>query len=96
MKSILAGDLNAKHPLWNSAISNPSGEELLHLFDVNQFEISAPQQPTHYSPAGNGDVLDIMVHKNVRMSHVIVSDILVADRLPIVFHILDHVNIRNL
>jgi hypothetical protein len=24
-KSILAGDLNAKHPFWNSAVSNPSG-----------------------------------------------------------------------
>jgi hypothetical protein len=24
-KCILAGDLNAKHPSWNSAVSNPSG-----------------------------------------------------------------------
>jgi hypothetical protein len=24
-KSILAGDLNAKHPFWNSIVSNPSG-----------------------------------------------------------------------
>jgi hypothetical protein len=24
-KSILAGDLNAKHPVWNSKVSNPSG-----------------------------------------------------------------------
>jgi hypothetical protein len=50
-KSILPGDLNAKHPFWNSAISNPSGEKILRLFDANQFEISAPQCPTHYSPA---------------------------------------------
>jgi hypothetical protein len=27
-KYILAGDLNAKHPSWNSAVSNPSGEKL--------------------------------------------------------------------
>jgi hypothetical protein len=39
---ILAGDLNAKHPSWNSAVSNPSGEKLLQLFDVSEFEISAP------------------------------------------------------
>jgi hypothetical protein len=32
-KSILAGDLNAKHPFWNSAVSNSSGEKLLSLFD---------------------------------------------------------------
>jgi hypothetical protein len=31
-KSILAGDLNAKKPFWNSTLSNPSGEKLLRLF----------------------------------------------------------------
>jgi hypothetical protein len=30
------------------------------------------------------------------MSDVIVSDILDSDHLPIIFHILDHVKIRNL
>jgi hypothetical protein len=39
-KTILAGDLNAKNPFWNSAVSNPSGDKLLHLFEVNEFEIS--------------------------------------------------------
>jgi exonuclease III len=61
-KYILAGDLNAKHPFWNSAVSNSSGEKLMDLFDLNEFEISA-QCPTHYSPAGNGDVLDIVVNQ---------------------------------
>jgi hypothetical protein len=27
-KAILAGDLNAKHPFWNSAVSTPSSEKL--------------------------------------------------------------------
>jgi hypothetical protein len=95
-KSILAGDLNGKHPFWNSVVSNPSGRELLRLFDATQFEISGPQCPTHYSHAGNGDVLDIVVHQNIRVSDVNVSDILNTDHLPTVFHILDHVKIRNL
>jgi hypothetical protein len=47
-RSILAGDLNAKHPFWNSADSTPSGEKLLELFDVNEFQISAPQCPTQH------------------------------------------------
>jgi hypothetical protein len=89
--SILAGDLNAKHPFWNSAVSNHSGEKLTALFDLSEFEISAPQYPTHYSPAGNGDVLDIVVHQNIRL-----SDILESDHIPIIFHILDHVKIRNI
>jgi hypothetical protein len=91
----LAGDLNAKHPFWNTAVSNSSGEKLLHFYDVNQIEISAPQRATHYSLAGNGDMLFI-VHQNIRMSHVIVTDILDSDHLPILFHILAHVKIRNL
>jgi ribosomal protein L20 len=41
--------------------------------------------------AGNGDVLDIVVHQNIR-----VSDIFDSDYPPIIFHILDHVKIRNL
>jgi hypothetical protein len=49
---------------------------VLHLFDENEFEISAPQCPTHYSPIGNGDVLGIGVHQNIRGTDVIVSDIL--------------------
>jgi hypothetical protein len=94
-KCTLAGDLNAKHPSWNSAVSNPSGHKLLQLFDRNDFEMSAPQYPTHYSPMGNGDVLDIVVHKNTRPSDVIVSDVLDSDRLPTMFHILDHVTTKQ-
>jgi hypothetical protein len=65
------------------------------LFDMSEFNISAPQCPTHYSPAGNGEVLYIVVHKNITMSDITVSDILDPDHLPIIFHIRDHVKIRN-
>jgi exonuclease III len=41
-KCILAGDLNAKHPSWNSTVSKPSGKKLLQVFDGSDFEISAP------------------------------------------------------
>jgi hypothetical protein len=92
----LAGDLNAEHPFWNSAVSNPSGEKLVSLFNSSELEISAPQCPTHYSPAGNGDVLAIVVHQNIRALDITVSDILDSDHLPIIFHTLDHVKIENL
>jgi hypothetical protein len=90
-KSLLAGDLNAKYQFWNSVVSNPSGVKLLH---INELEISAPQCPTH-SPTGNGHMLDIIVHKNVRLSEVIVSGILDSSHLPIVFHLLVHIRTRN-
>jgi hypothetical protein len=41
-------------------------------------------------------MLDIVVHKNVPLSEVTVSDILDSDHLPIVFHLLDHARTRNL
>jgi hypothetical protein len=94
-KSILAGDLNAKHPFCNSTVSKPSGEKLMALFDLSYFEISAPKCPSNYSPAGNGDVLDIVVNK-ISVSDVIVCDILDSDHLPIIFKILVHIKIRNL
>jgi hypothetical protein len=77
--SLLAGG-----PVWNNVVSNPSDEKLLDLFNVSDLEISASQCPTHYSPAGNDDVLDIVVHQNIRLSEVIVSDVLDAGHLPIV------------
>jgi hypothetical protein len=87
----LAGDLNAKHPVWNSKVSNPSGLKLLDLFVNCNFYISAPQHPTLFVPDGRGDVLDIVVHKNVRLSEVRVLDIMDSDHLPIMFCILDHI-----
>jgi hypothetical protein len=44
---------------------------------------------------GKGDMLDIVVHQNIGVSNVIISDILYSDHLPIVFNILCHVKIRN-
>jgi hypothetical protein len=61
---------------------------------INEFEISAPQYPTYYSLTGNGDVLGI-VHKNVRLSEIIVFDILDSDHLSIVSHLPDRVRTRN-
>jgi hypothetical protein len=64
-KSMLAGDLNPKHPVWNSQVTNPSGWKLLELFVSSNFEISAPQCSMHYTPDGRGDVLDIVVYQNI-------------------------------
>jgi hypothetical protein len=41
-------------------------------------------------------MLDIVVHQNVRLSEVTVSDTLDSDHPPIIFHILDHVITRDL
>jgi hypothetical protein len=64
-KPSLAGDLNAKNPVWNSQVSNPSGEELLELFEDNDFHTSMSQGLDHYTLQETGDVFDTMLHKNV-------------------------------
>jgi hypothetical protein len=69
-KSILAGDLNAKHSVWKSKVSNLSGLKLLELFVSSNFKISAPQCSPHCTSDGRGDVLDIVAHQNVRQSEV--------------------------
>jgi hypothetical protein len=43
-----------------------------------------------YFSMANGDVLNIVVHQNIRLLYVIVPDILDSDHLLIIFHILDH------
>jgi hypothetical protein len=68
----------------------------LELFDKNESEISGPQCPTHYFPAGNGDMFDNVVHQNIRLPGVTASDILDSDHLPIIFYILNHGKVRNL
>jgi hypothetical protein len=91
----LAGDLNATNPVWNSQVSNASGEKLLNLLDKNDFQITTPQYPTHYTPQGNGDALDIVLTKSVRLPDVTVSDILESDHLPTFSHILDNVKVKE-
>jgi hypothetical protein len=95
-KTLLAGDLNAKHTFWSSTFFNPSGVKLLNVLhtSINEFKISAPHCPTHYSPTEDGDMLNVVVRKNVRLSEVIVSDILDSDHLPVIFHLLNPIRSR--
>jgi hypothetical protein len=94
-KTILAGDLNTKHPVGNSKISNSSGLKPLELFFISYFKISAPHCCTHYTPDGRGDVLNMVVDQNVRLSEDIVTDILDSEYLSIMFSILDPVRMRE-
>jgi hypothetical protein len=90
-KSILAGDLNAKHPALNSKFSNPSYLTPLELFVSFNFGISAQQFSAHYTPNSRGDFLDTVVYQNIRLTEVIVTDTLDLDHLPKIrlFTILD-------
>jgi hypothetical protein len=76
-------------------IANIAVTRLLNVHDKRDFQISAPRHPTHYTPSGNGDVLDVVLHRNVRISDINILEILDSDHLPILFHMLDHVSTRD-
>jgi hypothetical protein len=67
----------------NVHFSNLSCSKLLILLHVNEFEIPAPKYSTHFCTLGNCDALDIVVHKNVWLPEVIVTDILKLENLLI-------------
>jgi hypothetical protein len=74
-KWILAGNMNAKHPFWNNALSNHSTR--------NYF--------IHYSQSGTGDVLDMVIHNRIILPNILDSAIFVSDNILIILQILVHV-----
>jgi len=68
---IVAGDLNAKSPLWHSRLTNRNGRTLHDLYlQTSNFEISSPETPTihPHNQKHKADVLDIVLHKNCNFS----------------------------
>jgi endonuclease/exonuclease/phosphatase (EEP) superfamily protein YafD len=49
------------------------------------FEISVPQNPAHFILDERGYVLDIVFHKDVRLSEVRILDIMDSDHLHVIF-----------
>lgn len=67
LPTIVAGDLNAKHPSWNSRTANAYGRSL-HRFvsDDPDVQVIGPADPTHYPYSGLApDVLDIVIANNI-------------------------------
>jgi len=58
---VVAGGMNAKHPLWHSRVSNAAGIVLINHVSLNDYVLIAPGSPTHFPnyPTRRPDVLDI-------------------------------------
>ncbi|XP_045466777.1 uncharacterized protein LOC123675461 [Harmonia axyridis] len=68
--TIIAGDLNAKHPDWNSRKTNPQGTKLRAIADKYNLLVLGPEDPTHiHETTGTMDVLDIALMKNVSANY---------------------------
>lgn len=90
---IATGDLNSKHPSWNSRSTNSSGR-LLHNYmeKSNSFTICAPDSPTHhsYNPHHSSEVLDIaLINLKDRDYTITNHNELSSDYNPIMLSIYD-------
>ncbi|GJQ76483.1 hypothetical protein Trydic_g2193 [Trypoxylus dichotomus] len=66
---ILAGNLNAKHPSWNSRLTNASGTCVRRFADDFHLPVNAIAETTIFPHNGQPDALDIVVMKDVAQFH---------------------------
>lgn len=87
---IIAGDLNSKHPSWNSRVTNTNGRFLHGFADTRNIVVDGPLEPTHFGAIGRPDVLDIAIFKDVTLQHRlnVVSE-LDSDHNPVLMHLGD-------
>lgn len=87
---IIAGDLNAKHPTWNSRIANANGKILRSFTDRESVSVDAPVDHTYFPPDGErrSDVLDVVVIKDVELVHRVTTlNELSSDHLPVLLEL---------
>lgn len=89
--TIIAGDLNAKSPNWNSKVTNQTGQLLQDYAARENIAVMGPDQPTHFPygrPNSSGDVLDIVVFKNFNHPIMLTSvPALTSDHNPVLLQI---------
>ncbi|KAI5738896.1 hypothetical protein M8J77_012467 [Diaphorina citri] len=88
--TIVAGDLNSKHPAWFSVVSNPNGRKLFKLMNQSEWFVLGPDEPTYFPSHENRhpDVLDILVCKNVPnvISQTVLAE-LDSDHNPVIIEL---------
>lgn len=94
---VIAGDLNAKHPSWNSRVANANGRILRSFTDESGILTDAPSDHTYYpsNDRQRSDVLDVVVMKDVRLVHRVTTlNELSSDHLPVLLQLGDVPDVR--
>ena len=67
--TIIAGDLNAKHPAWGCSSTNSNGRSLLKKSLRHHFSVEIPPSTTHVpgSALHSPEILDIFITKNINI-----------------------------
>lgn len=87
--TILAGDLNSKHPCWNSKTQNKNGEILIETTLKHDIVADGPKDPTHeHYATGRTDVLDMVLLKNYQHYYTLeVCPEMVSDHRPVILQL---------
>lgn len=88
--TIVLGDLNSKHPAWNSRTSNQKGRTLLDYVWKEGIEVNSSPSPTFYNrsrPQDPPDWLDVSATKGITVNIVDSVDDLRSDHLPVLCEI---------
>lgn len=85
---LVGGDLNAKHPSWNSRRTNTKGKIIDKFIKDHHLKAVGPVVPTHISKNGANDILDIFIAKNLNKPNEISTEsVLSSDHNPVTLKI---------
>lgn len=80
---VVAGDLNARHTLWQNRKSNKNGDLLADHLITGTCAIHFPDEPTFLSPAGITSTLDVFL-SDLALSKPVTHHELSSDHYPVV------------
>jgi hypothetical protein len=69
--TVLLGDLNSKHTVWNNRLTNKRGKLLLQFCLNRNISIKAPAEPTHFPTIGQPSVIDAVLAKGCALTDLI-------------------------
>ncbi|GLV33479.1 hypothetical protein CBL_05044, partial [Carabus blaptoides fortunei] len=89
LPTIIAGDLNAKSPAWNSRVTNARGRALLQYASAQGVTVTGPVEPTYFSAAEyRPDVLDIALLRGIASTHTVYAvNELSSDHIPVILEL---------
>lgn len=95
--TVIAGDFNAKHRVWNFRTINTNGRTLLKNSNDNGYLVLGPTEPTHFSAGSAPDTIDVAILKNISL-HYEISTLqdLSSDHFPVILRLGDaHMQEQN-
>lgn len=86
-KSIIFGDLNARHKDWNNTFDNTNGKRLKSALQNTNLVLFNTPTPTCFTNIDNPSYIDIVISHNIFVNNLIAQNELESDHTPITFEL---------